>query len=123
MQLLVLISRLLYSVDYQAISSDVLGLRKGLDLVKYEMNKQPENRAIHDFHDAAVHKVARIAETFHRMEADYEKMCTQFGENYKSTESDDIFKPLLEFIKAFQVRKHQKVRVHMYLQLQLFWSL
>ena len=81
----------------------MLGLRKGLDLVKYEMNKQPANDAIHRFHDSAVHQVARIAEAFHRMEADYEKLCAQFGENYKSTESDDVFKPLLDFVKAFQV--------------------
>ena len=96
-------SSLAFAVDYQAISSDVLGLRKGLDLVKYEMNKQPANDAIHRFHDSAVHQVARIAEAFHRMEADYEKLCAQFGENYKSTESDDVFKPLLDFVKAFQV--------------------
>ena len=33
-------------VSYQAILADVIGLRKGVDLVKYEREKQPNNKIL-----------------------------------------------------------------------------
>lgn len=34
------------AVSFQGISSDIHGLRKGLDLLKYEREKQPDNAII-----------------------------------------------------------------------------
>ena len=94
----------IFLVSFEAIQSEVFGLRKGLDIVKSEMGKQPTNTTIAEFHDSAASVVARIAENFHKMETDYKLLCLRFAENYKTASSEDLFRPLAEFCKAFEVK-------------------
>ena len=98
----------LSTVSYEAISSDVIGLRKGLDVVKFEVGRQPTNTTIADFHDSAAPVVARIAEAFHKMQSDYKVLCARFAEDFKTVNSEEIFKPLADFCKAFEVNVFQQ---------------
>lgn len=56
-----------------------------------------------EFYYKASAMVTDIADSFHDMEKVYEKVCLMFGENYKTAETEDVFRPLIDFCISFQV--------------------
>ena len=84
------------------LATDVTGLRKGIDLILYEREKQPTNFVIFSFYNNAVHKVAHISEQFKIMQEAYDQVCTAFNENASMVEPFDFFVIFDKFAKNFK---------------------
>ncbi len=56
-----------------------------------------------EFYFRASSTVASVAEDFKRMEDAFKAVCALFGENYRDTEPDELFKILADFVVAFEV--------------------
>ena len=59
--------------------------------------------SLQDFYCRAASAVASVAEDFKKMEDAFKAVCALFGENYRDTEPDDLFKMIADFIVAFKV--------------------
>ncbi|CAH1795296.1 unnamed protein product, partial [Owenia fusiformis] len=79
-------------VSYQVMTQDIHGLRKGLDMVRTEIDKQEQNNPIlQKFYDNATEPVRRVGEGFRKMEEAYREVCVKYGENCKQIEPDEFF--------------------------------
>ena len=84
------------------LQTDVTGLRKGIDLILYEREKQSANFVIFSFYNNAVHKVARATEQFKVMQEAYDQVCTAFNESAATVEPFDFFSVFDRFAKNFK---------------------
>jgi hypothetical protein len=84
------------------LATDVTGLRKGIDLILYEREKQPANFVIFTFYNNAVHKVAHVSEQFKIMQEAYDQVCTAFNESSSMVEPFDFFIIFDKFAKNFK---------------------
>ncbi|KAI0212768.1 Formin-like protein 3 [Lamellibrachia satsuma] len=97
-------------VSYQMIASDVHGLRKGMDLIKFEKEKQPLNQTIAEFESTARERVTAVAAMFQEMEESYRVVCSMHGENYKLIEPDEFFGHIEHFVSAFVKAEDENYR-------------
>jgi hypothetical protein len=91
------------NVSMITLASDVQTLRKGIDMVLYEREKQQNNFIIYTFYTSAVHKVARLTEKFKTMEDSYSRVCELFDENPKMIEPFEFFSFFRDFIKQWKI--------------------
>eukprot|EP00048_Salpingoeca_helianthica_P023316 m.23583 g.23583 ORF g.23583 m.23583 type:complete len:978 (-) comp8539_c1_seq1:23-2956(-) len=89
-------------VSMVTLTSDVQTLRKGIDLILYEREKQQNNFIIFAFYQNAVHKVARISERFNTMVERYHKACKLFNEIPEQTEPFDFFSIFNRFFMNYR---------------------
>eukprot|EP00052_Salpingoeca_macrocollata_P009845 m.77324 g.77324 ORF g.77324 m.77324 type:complete len:908 (+) comp17281_c0_seq1:168-2891(+) len=89
-------------VSLVTLTQDVQGLRKGIDLILYEREKQQQNYVIHCFYLHAVHKVARITEKFNMMTEGYQRVCKLFNENPDTLEPFDFFSVFDRFVNNWK---------------------
>eukprot|EP00049_Salpingoeca_infusionum_P027281 m.31484 g.31484 ORF g.31484 m.31484 type:complete len:956 (-) comp9422_c1_seq2:510-3377(-) len=89
-------------VSLQTLMTDVNNLRKGIDLILYEREKQQSNFVVHTFYHNAVHKVARIAERYKIMHAQYKVVCLKYNENPDKVEPFEFFSAFDKFVSNFQ---------------------
>ncbi|EDQ90265.1 uncharacterized protein MONBRDRAFT_31999 [Monosiga brevicollis MX1] len=98
-------------VSIVTLSTDVQGLRKGIDLVLYEREKQQNNFILHSFYLHAVQKVARIAERFNSMSEQYRRVCVLYNEVPDKIEPFEFFSVFEEFVNNFKRAKEDLSRV------------
>ena len=67
-------------VSLVTLGTDVAGLRKGIDLILYEREKQQTNYILYTFYINAVEKVAKLTDAFKQMKVQYEKVVAMFNE-------------------------------------------
>eukprot|EP01147_Barroeca_monosierra_P001750 gene1750-4863_t len=75
-------------VSMVTLSSDVQGLRKGIDLILYEREKQQHNFVIYSFYAHAVNKVGRITERYKIMVDKYREKAKQDNHHRKSAKTN-----------------------------------
>ena len=56
-----------------------------------------------EFFNRASSTVASVVEDFKKMEDAFKAVCALFGENYRDTEPDELFKILADFVENFKV--------------------
>eukprot|EP00730_Choanoeca_flexa_P009306 TRINITY_DN12625_c1_g4_i1.p1 TRINITY_DN12625_c1_g4~~TRINITY_DN12625_c1_g4_i1.p1 ORF type:complete len:948 (+),score=345.06 TRINITY_DN12625_c1_g4_i1:238-3081(+) len=100
------------TVSSVTLQSDVAGLRKGIDLVLYEREKQSGNFVLHSFYLNAVHKVAKIAERHKMMTQAYNKVCILYNENPDKVEPFDFFAVFKRFIDNYKKAKEDITRIN-----------
>jgi len=89
-------------VSIVTLGTDVAGLRKGIDLILYEREKQQTNYILYTFYINAVEKVAKLTDEFKQMKEAYEHIVTQFNESPQSTEPFEFFGIFSKFVKEFK---------------------
>eukprot|EP00043_Microstomoeca_roanoka_P008796 m.84566 g.84566 ORF g.84566 m.84566 type:complete len:956 (+) comp14393_c0_seq1:225-3092(+) len=92
------------------LTTDVQGLRKGIDLILYEREKQQNNYIIYSFYANAVHKVARIAERYKIMVDKYHLVCTLYNENPEKLEPFEFFSVFAKFTENYVKAKEDNRR-------------
>merc|ERR1712000_23655 len=92
------------------MGNDVQGLRKGIDLILYEREKQQNNFIIHTFYLNAVHKVARIAERYKLMNERYHTVCELYNENADQIEPFEFFSYFATFCTNFKKTREDNKR-------------
>eukprot|EP00055_Hartaetosiga_balthica_P017277 m.114632 g.114632 ORF g.114632 m.114632 type:complete len:949 (-) comp9281_c4_seq1:142-2988(-) len=97
-------------VSLVTVTQDVKGLRKGIDLILYEREKQQNNFIVHSFYANAVHKVARIAERYKNMVEMYRSVCTLYNENPEKIEPFEFFSVFSKFIHNYKKAKEDNHR-------------
>lgn len=111
-------------VSLVTLASDVKGIRKGIDLVGYELEKQPGNFVLYCFYQSAIAKgrtqiererentfspcfsvciVGQIRDLFTRMEERYNRCCVLYNELPEKTEPFEFFAVFAKFIQNWKV--------------------
>jgi len=85
-------------ISLVTLQTDVSGLRKGIDLILYEREKQQNNFVIYSFYINAVHKVAHLAEKFRETTEAYQAVCHLFNENPHQMEPFEFFSVFRKFM-------------------------
>ena len=88
------------------------GLRKGIDLILYEREKQQANFVIYAFYTNAVQKVAVLTDQFKELQEKYTKVCVLFNENPSQVEPFEFFGVFSKFVENFKkcVKENHKRR-------------
>jgi len=99
-------------VSLVTLQTDVSGLRKGIDLILYEREKQQANFVIYAFYTNAVQKVAKLGEQFLELKEQYTKVCVLFNEDPSQTEPFEFFGVFSKFVKNYKrcVKENHKRR-------------
>ncbi|XP_030840281.1 formin-like protein 3 isoform X3 [Strongylocentrotus purpuratus] len=82
----------LKSGSLEALTIDIQGLRKGLELAKFERERQMNNPVIGQFYIGAADTIHALSEGFKKMEEIYQYTCKMFGENADHVEPVNFFK-------------------------------
>ena len=72
-------------------------MKKNVDTLLDEREKQPENFVLFSFYKRAERKVRKLGEQTRDMLHGYEAVCKAFGENPKRMEPNEFFKFFTEF--------------------------
>ena len=97
-------------VSLQTLQTDVAGLRKGIDLILYEREKQQQNFIIYSFYTNAVHKVADLAERFGVMQDKWETVTKSFNEDGTKIEPFEFFGAFKKFTDDFEKCKADNIK-------------
>jgi len=99
-------------VSLVTLQTDVVGLRRGIDLILYEREKQQNNFVVYAFYMQAVQKVARIAEEFKVLQEKYARVCILFNENPSKVEPFEFFSVFQRFVVNYKkaVEENKKRR-------------
>jgi hypothetical protein len=97
-------------VSLQTLQTDVTGLRKGIDLILYEREKQQQNFVIYSFYTNAVHKVADLADRFKLMQDKWKAVTTSFNENPQKVEPFEFFGQFKTFVDNFAKCKADNIK-------------
>lgn len=89
-------------ISLVTLQTDVSGLRKGIDLILYEREKQQNNFVIYSFYINAVHKVAHLAEKFRETTEAYQAVCHLFNENPHQMEPFEFFSVFRKFMENWK---------------------
>jgi hypothetical protein len=89
-------------VSLVTLQTDVQGLRKGIDLILYEREKQQANFVIYTFYTNAVQKVAQLTDQFKVLQEKYTKVCVLFNENPSQVEPFEFFTSFNKFVTNFK---------------------
>ena len=92
-------------VSLVSVSHDVQWLRKGIDLILYEREKQQGNFVIFSFYLNAVHKVARVADRYKKMQDVFRKVCKSYNEDPFKLEPFEFFAHFQTFCKNYKAAK------------------
>ncbi|EGD81374.1 hypothetical protein PTSG_02093 [Salpingoeca rosetta] len=97
-------------VSLVTLTSDVQGLRKGIDLILYEREKQQNNYIIYSFYANAVNKVGRITERYKVMVESYRSVCELYNENPEKLEPFEFFSVFAKFTENYMKAKEDNRR-------------
>mmetsp|Transcript_33468 Transcript_33468/g.87813 ORF Transcript_33468/g.87813 Transcript_33468/m.87813 type:complete len:979 (-) Transcript_33468:1558-4494(-) len=89
-------------VSLQTLQTDVTGLRKGIDLILYEREKQQQNFVIYSFYTNAVHKVADLTDRFKIMQDKWRLVAKSFNEDPAKLEPFEFFSTFRNFVHDFK---------------------
>eukprot|EP00106_Octopus_bimaculoides_P019960 XP_014787402.1 PREDICTED: formin-like protein 3 isoform X1 [Octopus bimaculoides] len=91
------------SASYQSIAVDIFTLRKGIDLMKFEREKNTSiNETLETFYNMATTEMHTVWESFKLMEESYKDICSKFGENYKIIDPGLFFSYFSDFAQHFK---------------------
>jgi hypothetical protein len=94
-------------VSNQILAEDVRNLRVGLEDVKKEKEKEPDNFILFSFYLHAQKKVEILTETFSKMEDAYREVCLMFSESPKTVEPSEFFGMFQKFVRAWKQAVHE----------------
>ncbi|XP_041473582.1 formin-like protein 3 isoform X2 [Lytechinus variegatus] len=92
----------LKSGSLEALTMDIQGLRKGLELAKFERERQMDNPIIGQFYVGAADTIHALSEGFKKMEEIYHYTTKMFGENGDHVEPINFFKLFKDFSSQYQ---------------------
>lgn len=98
------------TASMEALTMDIQGLRKGLELAKNERDRQPDNPIIGEFSRQASETIAEISETFRKAEEHYHHACSMYGENYKTLEPVEFFRKFIVFRMEYQKAEEENIQ-------------
>ncbi|XP_071478345.1 formin-like protein 3 isoform X2 [Diadema antillarum] len=87
----------LKTASLESLTMDIQGLRKGLELAKFERERQMDNPIIGQFYLGASDTIHALSEGFKKMEEIYQYTCAMFGESAKQIEPGNFFKLFKSF--------------------------